>query len=176
MKLVDILFAPLDFFALLLEKRANRRRILRKLTGNTISPSARLGNRYLYLDPYNISIGDGTYIRGGEIYSGLEAKVTIGSYCAIGDNVRIKARTHSLHHPTPGESGQRNQRKEASIFIGDRVWIGDAVFVREGVTIGDDAIIGANSVVTKNIPANAIAGGVPARVIRYREESQDEAK
>lgn len=50
--------------------------------------------------------------------------------------------------------------------IGHRVWIGGGVTINQGVTIGDDSIVGAGSVVTKDVPPNVIAAGVPCRVIR----------
>ena len=55
-------------------------------------------------------------------------------------------------------------------IIGNDVWIGARVIVLPGVTIGNHVIIGAGAVVTKDIPDYAIAGGVPAKVIRYRTE------
>jgi acetyltransferase-like isoleucine patch superfamily enzyme len=57
----------------------------------------------------------------------------------------------------------------APITIGRNVWIGAKVTVTKGISIGDNAIVGANAVVTKDIPANAIAVGIPARVIRTRQ-------
>ncbi len=54
----------------------------------------------------------------------------------------------------------------ASVKIGNNVWLGSEVTILKGVTIGDNAVIGAKSLVTKNIPANCIAAGVPAKVIR----------
>jgi acetyltransferase-like isoleucine patch superfamily enzyme len=56
----------------------------------------------------------------------------------------------------------------APVVIGNNVWLGSKVSVLRGVRIGDNAIIGAGAVVTHDIPANAIAAGVPARVLRYR--------
>ena len=127
-----------------------------------IHPSVSLGK--CYLDRQNISIGEGTYFRSGEIYSG-NATVSIGRYCAIGRNVSIKARTHSVGNPTKGTHDEINARVEEDIVIGDRVWIGDNVYIREGVSIGNDVIVGANSVVTKSVSDGEIVGGVPARSI-----------
>lgn len=132
-----------------------------------IHPTVRLGQ--VKLDPRNIAIDERTYIQSGEIFSG-EAKVSIGRCCAIGKNVSIKARTHSLAQPTADDTHEVNARTFADITIGDRVWIGDNVFIREGVSIGDDAVIAANSVVTKDVPARMIAGGIPARHIRLNDE------
>jgi acetyltransferase-like isoleucine patch superfamily enzyme len=57
----------------------------------------------------------------------------------------------------------------APIRIGRNVWIGGKATITKGVTIGDNAIIGANAVVTHDVPMNAVAVGVPARVIKIRE-------
>ncbi|RJQ25506.1 antibiotic acetyltransferase [Candidatus Parcubacteria bacterium] len=132
-----------------------------------IHPSASIGD--CCMDKRNISIGEGTYIKSGEIFTG-EASVTIGKFCAIGKNVSIKARTHALERPTGNPDHRQNLRKHADIRIGDFVWIGDNVFIREGVRIGDHAVIGANSVVTEHVPEKAIVGGVPAKLIRYNEQ------
>ena len=58
----------------------------------------------------------------------------------------------------------------APVRIGSNVWLGAKVTVVKGVSIGDNAIVGANAVVTRDIPPNAIAVGVPARVIRSRTD------
>lgn len=120
----------------------------------------------IFLSGENISIGENTYINTGMIQAGKESSVRIGEWCAIAYNVSIVAVTHDTDVPT----GPPDSRKviEGDISIGDRVWIGSNVYIREGVTIGNDVVVGANSVVTKNIPDNAIVGGVPAKILRNK--------
>ena len=91
-----------------------------------------------------------------------EAYVTIGDDCFVGPNVSIYTACHSTN---PGE---RNTRKEWAlpVTIGNNVWIGGSVTILPGVTIGDNCSIGAGSVVTRDIPADSVAVGNPARVIR----------
>jgi len=122
--------------------------------------------RDIYFMGNNISIGEYSYFNSGIIQSGRSSKVQIGEWCAIGYNVNILAATHDPQKAT----GPRSERKiiEKDIVIGDRCWIGSNVFIREGVRIGDDVVVGANSVVTKDIPDQSIAAGVPAKVIRKK--------
>ena len=91
-----------------------------------------------------------------------EAFVTIGDDCFLGPNVNIYTACHSTN---PVE---RNTRQEWAkpVTIGNSVWIGGNVTILPGVTIGDNCTIGAGSVVTHDIPANSIAAGNPARVIK----------
>ena len=70
------------------------------------------------------------------------------------------------HIPDPA---QRAGMTAKPIHIGKRVWLGANVTVLQGVTIGDNAIVAAGAVVTKDVPANAIVGGVPAKVIKMIE-------
>lgn len=91
-----------------------------------------------------------------------EATVTFGNDCFVGPNVSIYTACHSTD-PT-----ERNTRREWAkpVTIGDNVWIGGSVTILAGVSIGDNVTIGAGSVVTRSIPANSIAVGNPARVIK----------
>ena len=91
-----------------------------------------------------------------------EAAVTFGDDCFVGPNVSIYTACHSTN---PVE---RNTRQEWAkpVTIGNNVWIGGSVTILAGVTIGDNCTIGAGSVVTRDIPANSIAVGNPARVVK----------
>lgn len=110
----------------------------------------------------NFNIGKDTYINNAQISCGVESDIYIGTGCAIGNRVSIKAITHDKRKPTNNNKGKL-QHIEKTIVIGDNCWIGDGVFIREGVVIGDGVIIGANSVVTKNFPSGSVIVGIPAR-------------
>lgn len=116
-----------------------------------------------------IVIGDHTYIGQFSFLQSAEGyKIEIGRNCAISHNVKI----YTTSYVSDQDFNQVERKTHNSnVKIGDGVWIGVNVLINPGITIGANAIIGANSVVTKDIPAFAIAGGVPARVIRLKEIS-----
>ncbi len=91
-----------------------------------------------------------------------EAPVTIGDDCFIGPNVSIYTACHST------DPVERNSRREWAepVTIGDNVWIGGSVTILPGVSIGDNVTVGAGSVVTRDIPSNVVAAGIPCRVIK----------
>lgn len=109
----------------------------------------------------NISIGDRVFVNYN--LTALDvAPIVIGDDCLIGPNVQLLTPTHPID-PEP-----RRDKLEAAqpITLGRNVWLGGGVIVCPGVTIGDNSVIGAGSVVTRDIPANVIAVGNPARVLR----------
>ncbi|EMF29194.1 sugar O-acetyltransferase [Streptomyces pseudogriseolus] len=109
----------------------------------------------------NISIGARTFVNYH--LTALDvAAITVGEDCQIGPNVQLLTPTH------PVEPGPRRDKLEAArpITIGDNVWLGGGAIVCPGVTIGDNSVIGAGAVVTKDIPANVVAVGNPARPVR----------
>ncbi|MGI5159685.1 sugar O-acetyltransferase [Microbispora sp. CA-102843] len=109
----------------------------------------------------NIHIGARTFINYN--LTALDvATITIGQDCQIGPGVQLLTPTH------PVEPQPRRDKLEAArpITIGDNVWLGGGVIVCPGVDIGDNSVIGAGAVVTRDIPANTVAVGNPARVVR----------
>jgi maltose O-acetyltransferase len=116
----------------------------------------------LYVDyGEHIAIGARTFVNYN--LTALDvAPITIGEDCQIGPNVQLLTPVHPIA-PQP-----RRDRLEAAkpITIGDNVWLGGGVIVCPGVTIGDNSVIGAGAVVTRDIPANVVAVGNPARVLR----------
>ncbi len=116
----------------------------------------------LYVDyGENIRVGARTFVNYN--LTALDvAAITIGEDCQIGPNVQLLTPTHPID-PQP-----RRDKLEAAqpITLGDNVWLGGGVIVCPGVTIGDNSVIGAGSVVTRDIPANVVAVGNPARIIR----------
>ncbi len=90
------------------------------------------------------------------------APITIGNDVQIGPNVQLLTPTH------PVDPDLRRDKWEAAepITLGDNVWLGGGAIVLAGVSIGDDPVVGAGAVVTRDLPANVVAVGNPARVVR----------
>jgi len=154
----------------LLENSENKKKETEYIKMYKIHETARFGYLpHIVLKGPNIEIGEYSYFNSGRISSGAVSKVIIGKWCAIGHNVSIAAITHDTQHAT----GFENKRPgiEKDIVIKDNVWIGLNVYIREGVTIGEGAVIGANSIVTKDVPSNAIVGGVPAKILKFKNRS-----
>jgi len=114
----------------------------------------------------NLLLGDRFYANTGCIVLD-SAPVTIGDRVLLGPAVQLLAVTHPL------EAKLRAQGLEYAepIAIGDDVWLGGGAVVLPGVTIGDRAVVGAGSVVTRDVRADTVVAGSPARVIRTLEEA-----
>jgi acetyltransferase-like isoleucine patch superfamily enzyme len=119
---------------------------------NAFGGSISIGNR-VYFGPY-VAI----YGHGG---------VTIGDHCLISMHSRILSSNHAVPPFGTLVRSQGDVRKPTS--IGRDVWLGTGCTVLAGVTIGDGCIVGAGAVVAADLPAGAIAIGVPAKVLKYRE-------
>ena len=127
-------------------------------------------------------IGHGTKIRchegrvriGAKTVMGQECTisayqdVSIGRECVIADRVMLIDFDHGVVEVDRPIRLQGIYKR--AVKVGNNVWIGYGACILRGVTIGDNAIIGTSAVVTADVPANAVVAGVPARVIRMREE------
>lgn len=109
----------------------------------------------------NIQLGNKVYFNYNCVILDV-CKVTIGNNCMLAPGVQIYAATHPL------SAVERNSGLELGkpVTIGNDVWIGGNVTIVPGVTIGDRCVIGAGSVVVKDIPADSVAAGSPAHVIK----------
>jgi acetyltransferase-like isoleucine patch superfamily enzyme len=94
--------------------------------------------------------------------------VTIGRECVIADRVMLIDFDHGSAEVDRPIRLQGIYKRDVN--VGHNVWIGYGACILRGVTVGDNAIIGTNAVVTKDVPENAVVGGVPARVLRMRDQ------
>jgi maltose O-acetyltransferase len=143
------------------DDHVGRDRILRELLGavgegTVIRPPFRCDYGY------QVEIGARTFANWGLIALDV-GKITIGDDVQIGPNVQLLTATHPLE-PEP-----RREKWEGSmpITIGDNVWLGGGVIVCPGVSIGENTVVGAGAVVVRDLPANVVAVGNPARVLRH---------
>jgi acetyltransferase-like isoleucine patch superfamily enzyme len=107
-------------------------------------------------------------VLGEEITFSTYEEISIGRECVIADRAMFIDFDHVIADPEQAIRKQGLYSKP--VRVGNNVWIGYGACILRGVTIGDGAVVGTNSVVTKDVPAGAIVGGVPARVLRMREE------
>lgn len=144
------------------------------------------------INPKGISVGDNLFIREGVRLEAVQRKGTRRGEIRIGNNVSIEqfahivssglliieddvaiaprgtlvASSHPIGAPEDGNRASFVDTEPQVIRIGRRVLLGANVVILPNVTIGENSVIGAGSVVTKDVPANSVATGVPARVIR----------
>jgi acetyltransferase-like isoleucine patch superfamily enzyme len=129
-------------------------------------------------------LGHGTKIRCHEGMVEIGAKTVLGQECTIsaysrvriGEECVIADRAMFIDFDHGVVEVERPIRKQGiytrDVEVGSNVWIGYGACILRGVRIGDNAIVGTNSVVTKDVPANAVVAGIPARIIRMREAPQ----
>jgi acetyltransferase-like isoleucine patch superfamily enzyme len=130
-------------------------------------------------------IGDGTKIRCHEGVVEIGAKTVIGQECTISAYQRVRIGEQCViadramfidfdHGVVEVERSIREQGiYKRDVEVGSNVWIGYGACILRGVRVGDNSIVGTNSVVTRDVPANAVVAGIPARVIRMREAPRE---
>lgn len=145
--------------------RTGQQAILEELIG-------KMGKEAVFTPPfwcdygYNITVGDYFYANHNLVIQD-GAKVTFGDNVFIGPNCCFT----TAEHPTDPKQRKAGLEIAKPVTVGSNVWIGAGSSVLAGVTVGDNTVIGAGSVVTKSIPANVVAVGVPCRVLREITEA-----
>jgi acetyltransferase-like isoleucine patch superfamily enzyme len=114
-----------------------------------------------------VSIGAKTVL-GQECTISAYQHVSIGRECVIADRVMLIDFDHGMVEVDRPIRLQGIYKRD--VRVGNNVWIGYGACILRGVTVGDNAVIGTSAVVTRDVPANAIVAGIPARVIRMRDE------
>lgn len=127
-----------------------------------------VGERFGLFPPFytdfgkNITIGRNVFINAGCKFQD-QGGIVIEEGALIGHGVVLATLDHDI------DPAKRQQLHPAPIHIGKRVWIGANATVTKGVTIGDNSIVAAGAVVNRDVPANTIVGGVPAKIIKKIE-------
>jgi acetyltransferase-like isoleucine patch superfamily enzyme len=131
--------------------------------GSTLAPNVSIANGERIVIGAGSKIGERAFLWAGD----ETGRITIGDGCRIGPEVFVTASDYGV---MPGRSIVEQPRNERDIVIGNDVWLGARVFVGAGVEIGDGCVVSAGSVVTRSLPENSIAAGMPARVVRRRDD------
>lgn len=132
--------------------------------GTGIAPNVSFRNGVRLQIGDHCHIGERCYLWAGD----STGRIILGNYVSLAPEVFITASDYQF---APGVPFRQQPKRERDIVIGNDVWLGARVVITAGVTIGDGCIVGAGAVVTKDLPANSVAVGVPARVVRHRTEA-----
>jgi len=135
------------------------RALLAQLTGREVHESVTLFPPFYSEFGRNLTLGRGVFVNLGCRFQDTGG-ITIGDGTLIGHGSTLTTLNHSI------DPDRRGDMTPLPIVVGRDVWLGACVTIVPGVTIGDGAIVGAGAVVTKDVPAHAIVGGVPATLIR----------
>lgn len=135
------------------------RALLSELTGKPVDESVAVFPPFYSEFGKNLTLGKGIFINMGCSFQDTGG-ITIGDGSLIGHGSTLTTLNHGM------DPDRRADMHPAPVVIGKKVWLGAGVTVVPGVTIGDGAVVGAGAVVTKDVPADPIVAGVPARVIR----------
>ena len=134
-------------------------RLFTELTGGPVGPGFCLFPPFYTDFGKNIRLGKRVFINAGCCFQD-QGGIEIGDDCLIGHQVVLATLNHDF------DPQKRGNMTPAPIRLGRRVWIGAHATILPGVTIGDNAVVAAGAVVTKDLPPNAVVGGVPARVLK----------
>ncbi|GEC99067.1 acetyltransferase [Kocuria varians] len=135
------------------------RSLLSHLSGRAVPETTTLFPPFRTDFGKNTVFGERVFVNSGCTFQD-QGGITIGDDCLIGHNALLATLNHGM------DPVHRADMEPAPIVLGRGVWLGSNVTVLPGVTIGDGAVVAAASVVTKDVPANTVVAGSPARVVR----------
>ena len=135
------------------------RELMSQLTGTAVPASFAMFPPFTSDCGKNTTFGENVFINTGCRFQD-HGWLTIGDNCLIGHNLVMATLNHDL------SPANRANITPAPIVLERNVWVGANATILAGVTIGENAVIAAGAVVTKDVPANTVVGGVPAKVIR----------
>ncbi len=138
------------------------RRLFEQLFGHPVDPTFKVFPPFYTDFGQNIRIGRNVFVNAGCHFQD-QGGITLGDGCLIGHNVVFATLNHDF------DPARRAAMTAAPIVLGRNVWVGSNATILQGVSIGDGAVVAAGAVVTKDVPANTVAGGVPARPLRRIE-------
>ena len=122
-----------------------------------------------YIEPPLHSNWGGKHVHfGNNVYCNFNLTLVDDTHIYVGDNVLFAPNVivATAGHPLDADLRRKAYQYNMPVHIGNNCWIGAGAKIMPGVTIGDNTVIGAGSVVTKDIPSNVLAYGVPCRVVR----------
>ena len=125
---------------------------------------------------YNIELGNNVYLGSENVFMCKNAPIIIGDNVMLGPNVTMITGDHRIDvvgkYMVDVKEDEKLPENDLPIVLKGDNWIGANATILKGVTIGEGAVIASGAVVTKDIPAYAIAGGVPAKVLKYRFDNE----
>ncbi|AQY50333.1 maltose O-acetyltransferase [Listeria weihenstephanensis FSL R9-0317] len=137
-----------------------------------------MAGKDVYMEPnvrcdygYNIEVGDYFYANFDCVFLDC-APIKIGNNCMFAPGVHV----YTAYHPLDADERNSGLELAKAVTIGNNVWVGGRSVINPGINIGDNAVIGSGSVVTKDVPANAVVAGNPARVIRQLDKQEGNAR
>ena len=155
---------------------ANKTNIILKHHSEMFGSLVAYGSGQIIMDEWSKIGENSSIICTNKVYIGKDTAIASGVTIIDNNTHPTNANDRRYMRHTPHGSLERSNIWAASseIYIGENVWIGSDVRICKGVKIGDNAIIAACSVVTKDVPANSIAAGNPARIVKenYDENTQ----
>jgi maltose O-acetyltransferase len=149
-----------DFNRAPAEAAAERRLILAQLLGS-FGAGSEIRPPFYCDYGYSIHVGARVFMNFGVVALDV-APIVIGDNVQLGPNVQLLTPTH----PVAAELRRAKWEAAKPITIGDNAWLGGGAIVLAGVTIGENTVVGAGAVVTRDLPRDVVAVGVPARVTR----------